>query len=84
MVRVLCAWLQENKLSLTDNKSVKLNAESLLLLYHWICTHPELRSHRGGVATPRCTRAGDGSYVSRVRRQICELLNQMHAHLLLR
>ena len=46
-----CTWLQENKLSLTDNfisanqyPCIKLNAESLLLLYHWICNNPELRN----------------------------------------
>ena len=44
------AWLQENKLSLADNflssnqyACIKLNAESLLLFYDWLCSAPELR-----------------------------------------
>ena len=44
------AWLQEKGLPLGDNfistnqyACIKLNAESLLLFYHWLCAHPQLR-----------------------------------------
>lgn len=44
------AWLQENELNLADNflssnqyACIKLNAESLLLFYDWLCSAPELR-----------------------------------------
>lgn len=44
------AWLVENGLPLTHEflstnqySCIKLNAESLLLFYHWLCSEPELR-----------------------------------------
>lgn len=44
------AWLVANNISLGDNfissnqyNGIVLNSESLLLFYHWLCSHPALR-----------------------------------------
>lgn len=44
------AWLQEKGIGLRDNfltsnqySCITLNADSLLLFYHWLCSHPALR-----------------------------------------
>jgi len=46
------AWLVEKRLSLSENfltsnqySCIVLNANSLLLFYHWLCSHPALRLH---------------------------------------
>lgn len=46
------AWLQRHGIPLGDNfittnqySCIVLNANSLLLFYHWLCSHPQLRKH---------------------------------------